>query len=203
MPQEKALRVLERGFWDMHIDEGQTGVWCEDRPRDGVRAAPGVGVIMGGPDGNTVLCTDIPDEVFTEREVSEGTRGLTEEEMKQLDAGIEPEGMEYQHMGYAIIPAEILNQFGRPQLWDHNYSGGSREQLLDAISALEQSLTQKDIKENDEDVRRHVSEMRAGIEFLDRVGWQKPLSLRETAPEDYAAPQSPWFKVEGFEPEDE
>jgi hypothetical protein len=150
-------------------------------------------VIIGGPEGDTVLYAEVPEEEFRQREFEESTRSLTRDEVAQFDPDKEVDGLEYVRMGYAIIPAEILNRHGRPQLYDHEYAGGSRADLFKAINAWEQKEPAAD---PDAQTARdkHVSELRAAMEFFDKVGWQTPLALREPAPEDYAAP-GPWFQA--------
>jgi hypothetical protein len=174
-----ALRLLDQQHWeDLHTDLGRDGLWCDDRPRGcGLRDAPGRGVIMGGgTEGATLLCTDIPEDVYREREIVEGTRPLTAEEAKQMtEGGPEPENMEYQNMGYAIIPAEVLNQFGPPRLWGHEHTGSSRKELLDAIALWEKRG----------DTPEMVKELQDAVAFHDQVGWTTPLCLREQPPAGY------------------
>jgi hypothetical protein len=195
-----ALKMMADGFWDIHSDLGEEGVFCEDRPRHGFRAAAGQGLMICGPEGDTVLCVDVPDEVFHEREVCEGTRGLTEEEVAQFNKdGSFPEGLEMQHMGHALIPAAILNQYGRPRLYDHEYAGASRRELLQSIRRWEL----KEPSENDDAEQgrqRHIQEMRDAIVFFDKIGWLTPLRFTEEAPDDYAKP-GPWFEIESIDPD--
>ncbi len=199
MNEKNALKALAEGFWDMGSDECfGSGVWCDDRPRGGGRAAAGRGVMIGGPEGNVTLCVDVPEEAFRELEAQEATRPLTEEESDRFDDGTEPEGLEYQRMGYAVIPAATLNRFGRPQVWDHDYSGDSRVELVVGIRRWEAS---REFQAGEVGVRHHVQCLRDAMAFLDAVGWQAPLSLREEAPEDYAKP-GPWARVDDVEEED-
>jgi hypothetical protein len=189
---EVALKLLAEGFSDVHHDAGRDGIWCDDRPRGGIRAAPGRGVLVGGgPEGDTVLCAEVPEEIFQELEAQVSTWSLTAEEFERCrqNPGWEPEGMEYQRMGYAVIPAATLNQHGRPRLFDHDYLGeGDRRYLVRAAEAWESAAGYEP------DYAPKAKELRDAIAFLDQVGWQTPLRLREPAPEDYAKP-GPWFKV--------
>jgi hypothetical protein len=187
-PADVALRLLERGGWeDLHADGGEVGVWCDDAPRAGLRAASGRGVMVAGPDGNTTLCTDLPAGIFRARERQESTRSLTAEEFARFEKdGVWPDGLEYQYMGYAIIPADVLNQYGPPRLWDHEYSGMSRKELLDAAARWGQ--------EHSPGCQEKAKELRAAVAFFDRVGWSTALCLTEESPEDKARPSN-WFKL--------
>jgi hypothetical protein len=196
-----ALELLERGFQDLHTDAGQDGVWCADSPPGDFRPAAGTGVMLGGPEGDTVLCTDVPEDVFRELEMQESTRSLTMEEAVKVREGDPwPEGLEYQSMGYAIIPADTLNRYGRPRLYDHEYAGYSRADLIRATRALGEDeggeVTRYEAGPDGDPVyagegpetgpdpagrRRLVQEMRDAVEFFDRVGWRTPLRLREEA----------------------
>jgi hypothetical protein len=192
VPREVVLKLLAEGFSDVHHDHdaGRVGVWCDDRPRGGLRAAPGRGVLVGGPEGDTVLCAEVPEKVFRKWEAQESTRSLTADEFarRQQNPVWGPYGMEYQRMGYAVIPAATLNQHGRPRIYDHDYLGeGDRRDLVQAAEAWESMA-------EDPDYARKAKELRDAIAFLDQVGWQTPLRLRESAPEDYAKP-GPWFNV--------
>lgn len=170
VPAAVALELLDQDFRDMHVDPPAApdpGVWCDDKPRGGLRAAAGTGVILGGPEGDTVLCTDVPEEVFRDREEQEGTRPLTLEEAERLrQGGPEPEGTEYVRMGYAIIPADVLNRYGRPQLYDHDYSGCSRAELVQAIQAWEQHAADFDYAGSPES-RKHAEAARLPTRVFD------------------------------------
>jgi hypothetical protein len=185
-----ARRLLDQGRWeDLYTDAdlGEVGIYCEDRPRGLMRAAPGTGVLIGGPEGEAVLRADgVPEELFREREVQETTRSLTHEEWERFANGaLLPTDLEYQRMGYAIIPAEVLNRFGPPRLYDHDsFAPQGRVNLVRAIRTMEQ----------DDGAREHVQEMRDALDFLDHVGWDAPLCVREPAQEDYLAPP-PWFRL--------
>jgi hypothetical protein len=183
-----ALELIEQGFRDLHEDMGQVGVWCDYRPRGCIRPAAGTGVVMGGPQGDTTLCVDVPEDVFRGLEHEEGTRPLTPEESARIEQGAPwPEDLEYQRMGYAIIPPEVLNRCGRPQLYDHIYAGCSRRLMLRMIPKWESKGSHK-----------KAAEMRAAFEFFDRVGWQTALRLKGEEPPPDDLP--PWFRVTGFEP---
>jgi hypothetical protein len=164
-----ALQVIKHGWWDMHTDAGQLGVWCNEAPPTGVWLAAGRGIVMGGPEGNVVLCTDVPEELFREMEAQEGTRQLTEEEARELcGGGPGAADMEYQRMGYAIIPAEVLNRQGKPQVYDHDYAGCSRKDLVRGAEKWEAG-----------GVPDKAREMRAAMEFFDKIGWLTPVKARE------------------------
>jgi hypothetical protein len=161
VPAAVALELIEDGFRDMHHDQGEVGVWCYGRPPDGIE----------GPEGDTVLCGEVPEEVFREREAQESTQSLTKDEAKRMYAGgPEPEGLEYQRMGYAIIPAEVLIRHGKPRVYDHDYAGSSRRELVQAIRVWEADRPEG---------LSHAQEMRSAVEFFDRIGWLTPLKLRE------------------------
>jgi hypothetical protein len=170
-----ALQLLEQGWRDLHTDLGRNGLWCNESPPTGVRPAAGRGTLVGGPQGDTVMCANVPEEVFRELEVEEATRPLTPEESRRVgEGGPEPEGLEYQRVGYAIIPAEVLNQHGRPQVY-YEFATDSRAELLRAILGREQG------EEGDQEFARA---MRRAVDFLDRSGWRTPLVQRvaDTAP---------------------
>src|SRR5262249_41054265 len=134
-------------------------------------------------------------------EVSESTRSMTPEEATRWhDTGEEPEGLEYQSMGYAIIPAAILNQHGKPHLYDHDYlgDGSDRRELVHAAESWEAAAKEQSDESDAERIRGHAKEIRDAVTFLDQVGWQTALRLREPAPEDYARP-APWFRVESVD----
>jgi hypothetical protein len=191
----KALKMLSDGFTDMHEDAplGLAGVWCEDRPRNGERECAAGGVLMTGTNGDTVLCLDVPEELFRKFEVSEGTRQLTDDEAKHYYAtGEMPEYLECRTMGYAIIPAAELNQHGKPKVFDQKFSGSTRHEMLKAIRAWEEA--QAATEGSTEGCVRHIQAMRDAVEFFDAIGWQTPLSLRESAPDDYIEPKD-WFRM--------
>jgi hypothetical protein len=186
-----ALELLEHGFRDIHTVSGQAGVWCDGRPRGGFRPAAGHGVMVGGPLGNTVLCTDVPEDVFREAEFQESTRSLTPEETARAEAGgPDPDDLEYQRMGYAVIPAEVLNRYGKPRLYDHDYAGCSRAELVRDIQTWG--------RDPDPASQKTAQEMRDAMAFFDRVGWLAPLRLHE--PDGRPDDLPPLFRVEGEGP---
>jgi hypothetical protein len=191
-----ALQTLEQGLWDSctGTDGSEEGVWCDDHPRGGIRAAAGTGVMIGGPEGDTVLCLDVPEELFREREAQESTRPLTAAESAAIRAGgAGPDNLEYQRMGYAIIPAADLNRIGRPQVYDHEYAGNSRQELLTAIRSWEQAAQ---AEADPSGINEHIRGMREAIEFFDSIGWLTPLRLREEALPDDPLTPGPWFSAE-------
>jgi hypothetical protein len=72
---------------------------------------------------------------------------------------------------YAIIPAAVLNQIGKPQLYDQEYARCSRKEVLLAIRDWE--------GRTDPQALTLVRSMRESLEFLDRHDWRTPLRLRE------------------------
>jgi hypothetical protein len=195
------LQLLGGAGWGLveGFDGNYRGVWCDDRPRDVCRAAPGSGVMIGGPEGDTVLCADVPEEVFRALEVQESTQGITKEEEDRIkEGGPEPEGLEYQRMGYAMIPADVLSQYGRPQLYDHEYGGSSRRELLRAMQVWKAGAAEAADEVSRACRERKAQSIRDAVAFFDKVGWQTPLSLREAAPEDPLKP-GPWGDVDELE----
>jgi hypothetical protein len=167
------LEMLKNGFHDCRVDGQREGVFCEDRPREGGRRAAGSGVMVGYPDGPVKLCLDVPEEVYEKWRAEEATRSSISLSLKDETF---PEGLEYQQMGYALIPAEVLNKIGRPQVYSTYFgeTSTSRAELLDIIAAWGESHPM-------------ANELREELAFLDEIGWSTPLSLRESeeAPEDY------------------
>jgi hypothetical protein len=72
---------------------------------------------------------------------------------------------------YAIIPAAVLNQIGKPQLYDHESARCSRKEVLQAIRDWNGRTEPKALA--------LVRSMRESMEFLDRRGWRTPLRVRE------------------------
>jgi hypothetical protein len=156
-----ALELLEHGWRDLHPDpdfRDREGVFCQEEP-----------TALYPEMGTTVLCIDIPEDVFRPLEVQTSTYPLSREQKEQHLAGLDPEGVEYRRLGYATIPAEILNRYGLPKLYDHEFATASRVRLIQAIRSLEAAAAP----------REHIEGLRKAIRFLDRVGWQTPLALQE------------------------
>jgi hypothetical protein len=147
---------IEFGFWDTPCNRG-AGVWCEERPRKLKRAAAGKGALFGGPKGAVVLCTDVPEEVFRDLEAQEGMRALAPDGFARYDKDeAVPEGIECRRGGFAVIPAAVLNQFGRPKVYDHEFPGASRAELLGSIGSWEAT---ESFQSGNESARLHVQSM--------------------------------------------
>jgi hypothetical protein len=165
----RSRETLKSGFTDLYAFGDQRGVWVGREPLD----------INDGFEGDVVLCLDVPDDVFERYEMSE-TR---------------PDTGQWFQTGRAIIPAAVLNRHGPAQIYDHNYAGLSRRELVQFIRNWEQGSEQIQeitlgreaigIEEEGatarrvEGIKRHVAEMRDAIAFFDEIGWLTPLKVRE------------------------
>jgi hypothetical protein len=159
MPAEHTLKALADGLWNTYSIGVKKGVSCYESPD----WDPSQGV----PAGNTVLSIDIPEHVFRAHEVQKATRSMTREEIDCLkDEGIAPENLEFVRMGNAHIPAEVLQPYGKPRLYDHDYSHYSR---VDLVRELRRCEAEGDPKSQD---------LRNVIELLDNVGWKTPVASR-------------------------
>jgi hypothetical protein len=110
------------------------------------------GVILDADDGvigQVTLCLDIPEEEFSNYDV---TDPLTEKSGYRI----------------ALIPAEVLNRLGKPQVYDHTFAGLSRRRLVRAAQTWESRGHYQ-----------HAQRMREAIAFFDKIGWLTPLKLRE------------------------
>lgn len=104
--------------------------------------------VNDGFEGDITICLEIPEDVFEEYEVDDPIHDCRQ----------------------ALIPAEVLNKLGKPQVYDHWYAGLSREDLVQAANRLEQG---------DVTARQYAIDFRAAIQFFDEFSWQKPLKLTE------------------------
>ena len=196
MTEAAALKALVVGFCDTPCNRG-AGVWCEERPRKMKRAAVRQGALFGGPEGAVLLCTDVPEGVFRDLEAQEGVRALAPDGFARSDKDeAVPEGIGCRRGGFAVIPAAVLNRFGRPKVYDHEFLGASRAGLLGSIRSWEAT---ESFQSGNESARLHVQSMCAAITFLDAVGWQTPVRLREEAPEECATPEV-WCETSQIEP---
>jgi hypothetical protein len=147
--------IFRDGWTDLHCLCGVEGVHLSDCPLDE----------REGFEGPVTLCVEVPDDIFEKyewiEEAAEGREHVPGDPMRGL--GCQPGSYRY-----AVIPAAVLNTVGQPQVWDHDYAGSSRKELMDAIR----------LWERDSD-KRHAQEMRDALEYFDRIGWQTPLRLRE------------------------
>ncbi len=167
--------IFDVGFADIHsfsafkADGGVVsceGVYLATRPLDANDGFP----------GDVVLCLEVPDDLFAEREA-------TDDGQKSC--------------GYrtALIPAAVLNRLGKPQVYDHFYAGHSRRELVRGARRLE-GIDERRLADdegegwkqsgrgNDREVSaagRQAKEVREAIEFFDSIGWLTPLKLREAA----------------------
>jgi hypothetical protein len=99
-----------------------------------------------GFEGEVTLCLEIPDDVFSRWEWVE----------------------DEQSFRLSLIPADVLNQLGKPQIYDHEFAGTSRREMVQAIKRWEQKADW-----------RPAHEMREAMEFFDRIGWLTPVKVQE------------------------
>jgi hypothetical protein len=103
-------------FTDIYEFSGCEGVCFADRQLD----------VNDGFEGDVTLCMDAPDEVFERHEV--------------IEDGAPP--------GYgrrALIPAVVLNQIGKPKVYDHYFAGCSRRDMLRVIRQKETPSTTRTV----------------------------------------------------------
>jgi hypothetical protein len=158
VPDATADTILLDGWTDRDSLRGVNGVHLSDCPLD----------YRHGFFDAVVLYQEVPEDMFERHE-----RVDEKPPEQKYVPGIpflpldEPPGP----YRYAIIPAAVLNQIGKPQLFDHEYARCSRKEVLEAI--------------RDWDGRTHpqalalVRSMRDSLEFLDRHGWRTPLRVQE------------------------
>ena len=99
--------------------------------------------------GEMTLCLDVPEDVFQRYEIVEELLGYR----------------------YAIIPATLLNRIGRSQIYDHEYAGTSRRDLLRACQRWRRSGSPA--------ASAKAAEMCAAMAVFDRIGWLTPLKQHE------------------------
>jgi hypothetical protein len=136
-----ARETLKNGFTGRYSLGEHSGVYVGERVLD----------IKDGFDGQVTLCVNIPVGVFNCHEEIEG----------------EPDSSHEIRTGRALIPAAVLNQFDPPQLYDHEYAGLSRRELLQAIdrAPFGEPSPRKAMKE--------------AFDFFEEVGWMAPVRLQE------------------------
>jgi hypothetical protein len=105
-----------------------------------------------GFDGDVTLCLDVPEKEFENYETTDTL-------------------MERSGYRMALIPAEVLNRIGKPQVYDHLYAGAGRRLLVRRAQQLEETGEVLHFQ--------YAQEMREAIAFFDRIGWLTPLRLRE------------------------
>jgi hypothetical protein len=128
--------MFANGFTDLCLPEYGSGVLLADRQLDANE----------GFEGELTLCLDVPDAVF--------------ERYEWFEEGGGP--------GYrlSLIPAGVVNSLGKPAVYDHDFAGCSRRQLLQTMRRAE---------------GEHAARIRRAVAFLDEIGWLTPLKLRESA----------------------
>jgi hypothetical protein len=135
----EADAILREGFTDLHADAGREGVWCwRDQPLGCWQKAAGRGGLVGcGTGGEVTLCAEVPEDTFRALEIRQSTRpGPRAEAARRHPGDPDPKGHEFIRLGYAIIPAEVLNRQGRPQIYDHEQAGSSRRHLVQGHPAV-------------------------------------------------------------------
>jgi hypothetical protein len=119
-----AAEILVRGFRDgpavYFHDSERSGVWLSPVPLDA----------LDGDKGNVVLAIDIPEAVLRNYErVLEFGEDLTEE------GWVPSPAVEVQYE--FLVPAAILNRYGRPKVHGHDYDGCTAETLFSRADDLE------------------------------------------------------------------
>jgi hypothetical protein len=105
--------------------------------------------ILKGP---VMLCLDVPEALFVEYEVTDDFI---------IEAGYR----------LALIPAEALSPLGPPMVYNHDYAGSSRWDLVQVIRRWEGADAGAD----------KAQELRDVMTFLDGIGWLTPVRLQEEA----------------------
>src|SRR5262245_38785196 len=72
--------------------------------------------INDGFEGDVTLCLDVPDEVFKKYDITDSAMACN----------------------IALIPAEVLNRIGRPKVYDHEFAGCSRRELVQSARMWEE-----------------------------------------------------------------
>jgi hypothetical protein len=134
----RADDIFRSGFTNLYEFGGINGVCFTDRQLDA----------RDGFVGEVTLYLEIPDDVFSRWEWVEDGGGLG--------------------LRLSLIPADVLNQLGRPQVYDHAFAGMSRRDMVQAIKGWEQ---QGDWQP--------AHQLREAMEFLDRIGWLTPVKVQE------------------------
>jgi hypothetical protein len=110
------------------------------------------------------LCLDVPEEVFKEYEWLEEAP---------------PGGQRGAGYRFALIPSAVLNGIGKPQVYDHDYAGCSRREMLVEVRVSEDAAEGEANPKVKESHREHARQMRDAMAFFDRIGWLTPLRLQE------------------------
>ena len=165
----RAKAIFQAGFTDLIEIDGLYGVSVAFEALD------------SNFRGEVTVCLDVPVDLF-------------EQYLRQTKA-VQAE----RSYPFAIIPAEVLNRLGRPQLYDHFYAGVARVELLRSIRECDMEGIEADEwgpdeqrEERDalglrdaEGSRGEAQEMRHAVEFLDQInGWRIPLAARPGMHED-------------------
>jgi hypothetical protein len=148
--------IFRDGFTDLYEEFGREGVYFATQQLDA----------LDGFDGDVTLCLDLPPEVFDEYDLTDDL---------QRESGYR----------VALIPATVLNGLGKPQVYDHEYAGCSRRDLVRGAKSWE--ADDDDAAEGEDwngggradAYQQHAQELRHAVEFFDRIGWLTPLKLKE------------------------
>lgn len=133
-------RIFAEGFADSAEEFGMRGVHLATRP-----LGPNDGFM-----GEVFLCIDVPEEWIAEFDVTDGLMGKRGHRV-------------------ALVPAARLDGIGKPQVYDHQFAGMSRRDIVKAAEAREiMSLGYPT-----------AADFRSAVEFFDEIGWLAPLRLRE------------------------
>jgi hypothetical protein len=122
---------------------------CAEFGREGVYWSDSPLGAADGFDGEVVLSLDVSDELFQGWDVPD-----------ELTPG-----------RLALIPAEVLNRIGKPQVHDHQFAGSWRREEVQAIQSSEAADSVAG--------RRAAKAMRDAKAFFDRIGWLRPVSPQE------------------------
>jgi hypothetical protein len=98
-----------------------------------------------------------------------------------------PGSDEWVETGLALIPASVLNQYGPPQVYSHDYTFFTRCELLQLVRKWEASADSLDpVLQADEvqRLRQRVATLRAVRDLLDEIGWLTPLAVKEQQERD-------------------
>lgn len=131
------------------FEQGFWDMHTDEADRKGVWFAAEPLGANDGFEGDVVLCTEVPDDTFAKYKVDDPAHSW-------LDA---------------LIPASVLNEIGKPQVYDHPFAGMGRGELLKAEKLREE--------EGSVDSFLDADKFRAASKFFDEIGWQTPLILRE------------------------
>jgi hypothetical protein len=158
----KTEAIWREGWIDLYAEFGLEGVYFSTIPLD----------VNDGFEGDVTLCLDVLDDAFDQYDVTD--------ELQKAN-------------GYRLflVPAKTLNQIGHPKVYDHEYAGCSRRELLQSSRRWEAAAdepgaepwkgesTEAETLRRVAAMRQHASEMRHAIEFFDRIGWLTPLNLQQ------------------------